>query len=159
MIDTLLSFFELGGPVVFLLFIVAVTLFSLLANRFLFVFTDAKVEHDAALQEIKKLGSFESRNRAIKNMYLHDVKTSLFRNFKLIQILIVICPVLGLLGTVTGMIQVFDVVAVLGTGNARALASGITMATLPTMVGMTVSIIGLLLFALLNNLSQKYTIS
>jgi biopolymer transport protein ExbB len=67
--------------------------------------------------------------------------------------------VLGLLGTVTGMIQVFDVVAVLGTGNARALASGITMATLPTMVGMTVSIIGLLLFALLNNLSQKYTIS
>jgi len=92
-------------------------------------------------------------------MYLHDVKASLFRNFKLIQILIVICPVLGLLGTVTGMIQVFDVVAVLGTGNARALASGITMATLPTMVGMTVSIIGLLLFALLNNLSQKYTIS
>ncbi len=117
------------------------------------------MEHDAALQEIKKLGSFESRNRAIKNMYLHDVKASLFRNFKLIQILIVICPVLGLLGTVTGMIQVFDVVAVLGTGNARALASGITMATLPTMVGMTVSIIGLLLFALLNNLSQKYTIS
>ena len=159
MIDTLLTFFELGGPVVFLLFIVAVTLFSLLANRFLFVFTDAKAEHDAALQEIKKLGSFESRNRAIKNMYLHDVKASLFRNFKLIQILIVICPVLGLLGTVTGMIQVFDVVAVLGTGNARALASGITMATLPTMVGMTVSIIGLLLFALLNNLSQKYTIS
>ena len=75
-----------------------------------------------------------------------------------INILIIICPVLGLLGTVTGMIQVFDVVAVLGTGNARALASGITMATLPTMVGMTISIIGLLIMAYLRNLSIKHRI-
>ena len=56
------------------------------------------------------------------------------------------------------MIQVFDVVAVLGTGNARALASGITMATLPTMVGMTISIIGLLIMAYLRNLSIKQRI-
>jgi biopolymer transport protein ExbB len=56
------------------------------------------------------------------------------------------------------MIQVFDVVAVLGTGNARALASGITMATLPTMVGMTISIIGLLIMAYLRNLSIKHRI-
>jgi len=79
-------------------------------------------------------------------------------NPELINILIIICPVLGLLGTVTGMIQVFDVVAVLGTGNARALASGITMATLPTMVGMTISIIGLLIMAYLRNLSIKHRI-
>ena len=59
---------------------------------------------------------------------------------------------------VEGMIQVFDVVAVLGTGNARALASGITMATLPTMVGMTISIIGLLIMAYLRNLSIKHRI-
>ena len=52
----------------------------------------------------------------------------------------------------------FDVVAVLGTGNARALASGITMATLPTMVGMTISIIGLLIMAYLRNLSIKHRI-
>ena len=79
-------------------------------------------------------------------------------NYYYINILIIICPVLGLLGTVTGMIQVFDVVAVLGTGNARALASGITMATLPTMVGMTISIIGLLIMAYLRNLSIKHRI-
>ena len=69
----------------------------------------------------------------------------------LIQVLIIVCPVLGLLGTVTGMIEVFDVVAVMGTGNARALAAGITKATLPTMVGMTISIMGLLLLSVIKN--------
>ena len=42
--------------------------------------------------------------------------------------------------------------------SARALASGITMATLPTMVGMTISIIGLLIMAYLRNLSIKHRI-
>jgi biopolymer transport protein ExbB len=49
------------------------------------------------------------------------------------------------------MIEVFDVVAVMGTGNARALAAGITKATLPTMVGMTISIMGLLLLSVIKN--------
>ena len=42
-----------------------------------------------------------------------------------------------------------------GTGNARALASGITKATLPTMTGMAISIVGLLTFTVLNSKSQS----
>ena len=57
--------------------------------------------------------------------------------------LIKLCPLLGLLGTVTGMIHVFDVMAVTGTGNARAMASGISLATIPTMAGMVIAIAGL----------------
>ena len=76
------------------------------------------------------------------------------KDFTTIQILITLCPVLGLLGTVTGMIEVFDVVSFFGTGNARALASGITKATLPTMTGMAISIVGLLTFTILNSKSQ-----
>ena len=52
---------------------------------------------------------------------------------------------LGLLGTVTGMIEVFDIMAITGTGNARAMAGGIARATLPTMTGLFVSIVGLFL--------------
>ena len=49
----------------------------------------------------------------------------------------------------------FDVVSFFGTGNARALASGITKATLPTMTGMAISIVGLLTFTILNSKSQS----
>ena len=84
-----------------------------------------------------------------------DFKSIVLKDFGTIQILITICPVLGLLGTVTGMIEVFDVVSFFGTGNARALASGITKATLPTMTGMAISIVGLLTFTVLNSRSQS----
>ena len=45
---------------------------------------------------------------------------------------------LGLLGTVYGMIEVFEVLAVLGTGNPRAMSTGVAKATIPTMAGMTI---------------------
>ena len=57
--------------------------------------------------------------------------------------LISICPLLGLLGTVVGMIHVFDLMAVTGTGDARAMASGVSLATIPTMAGMVVALSGL----------------
>ena len=83
-----------------------------------------------------------------------DFKNLITKDFYIIQTLIALCPVLGLLGTVTGMIEVFDVVSFFGTGNARALASGITKATLPTMTGMAISIVGLLTFTVINSKSQ-----
>jgi biopolymer transport protein ExbB len=60
----------------------------------------------------------------------------------LIRILIAICPLLGLLGTVTGMIAVFDVMTYSGGGSARAMASGVSMATVPTMAGMIAALSG-----------------
>ena len=57
--------------------------------------------------------------------------------------LVATAPLLGLLGTVTGMIAVFDVMALTGTGNARLMASGISMATIPTMAGMVTALSGL----------------
>ena len=54
-----------------------------------------------------------------------------------------IAPLLGLLGTVLGMIAVFDVLALNGTGNPRGMAAGVWQATLPTMAGMVLAIPGL----------------
>ena len=54
--------------------------------------------------------------------------------------MIAICPLLGLLGTVSGMVTVFDVIAVTGNSNARAMSSGIYKATLPTMVGLCLAL-------------------
>ena len=59
-----------------------------------------------------------------------------------IRVLVALCPLLGLLGTVTGMIEVFDVMAVAGSGNAKAMAGGVSKATIPTMAGMVAALSG-----------------
>ena len=49
---------------------------------------------------------------------------------------------LGLLGTVTGMVEVFDVIALSGNSNVRGVAAGVSKATIPTMAGMVVALTG-----------------
>ena len=64
-------------------------------------------------------------------------------NIKLLDGLIGMCPMIGLLGTVYGMIEVFEVLSFLGTGNPRAMSSGVAKATIPTMASMVITIISL----------------
>ena len=52
-------------------------------------------------------------------------------------------PLLGLLGTVTGLIVIFDIMSRIGTGNARLMAGGISLAVIPTMAGMVAALSGL----------------
>ena len=63
----------------------------------------------------------------------------------MIQACVALAPLFGLLGTVTGMIEVFQVMAINGTSNARAMAGGVSRATVPTMAGMVVALSGLFL--------------
>ncbi len=72
-----------------------------------------------------------------------------------IQVLAAVAPLLGLLGTVLGMIQAFDVIAVFGTGNARALAGGISVALITTQTGLLVAIPGLFMGNRLKELARR----
>lgn len=152
-IRTFNNFIDQGGPIVFVLFFISIYLFVLLAAKFKFLFfeiADIQKSFESKVNNIEK-DEFYLLNLSIQKA---DFKSVVLKDFTTIQILITLCPVLGLLGTVTGMIEVFDVVSFFGTGNARALASGITKATLPTMTGMAISIVGLLTFTILNSKSQ-----
>ena len=60
----------------------------------------------------------------------------------MIGTLVTLCPLLGLLGTVTGMIEVFNVMAVTGGGDAKSMAGGVSRATIPTMAGMVAALSG-----------------
>lgn len=73
----------------------------------------------------------------------------------IIAILAAVAPLLGLLGTVGGMIKTFTVISVYGTGNAKALASGISEALITTQTGLVVAIPGLFLASYLNRRSEK----
>ena len=148
------NFLYQGGPVVLILFLISIYLFILIAANFKYLFFDiaqVQAEYKKSLSTIKNDEYLLLNVASLKC----DYKTIINKDFYMIQTLIALCPVLGLLGTVTGMIEVFDVVSFFGTGNARALASGITKATLPTMTGMAISILGLLTFTILNSRSQS----
>lgn len=67
-----------------------------------------------------------------------------------LTVIAAVAPLLGLLGTVTGMISTFDVITEFGTGNPKLLSGGISEALITTELGLVVAIPALLLGNLLN---------
>lgn len=91
----------------------------------------------------------------IREANISRITQMLNKNVALIQSLVVLCPLLGLLGTVTGMIEVFDVMAISGSGNARSMASGVSKATIPTMAGMVGSLSGVFIVTWLQRKTKR----
>lgn len=78
------------------------------------------------------------------------------RSVPTILVLASIAPLLGLLGTVTGMISTFDAISQVGTGNPRPLASGISEALITTQCGLAVAIPGLIVGSYLNRRVERF---
>ncbi|MCV2883138.1 MotA/TolQ/ExbB proton channel family protein [Aestuariibacter sp. AA17] len=78
----------------------------------------------------------------IRDAWISQASDELSARMLLIKTLVAMCPLIGLLGTVTGMITVFETMATQGTGNPRLMAAGISMATIPTMAGMVAALSG-----------------
>jgi biopolymer transport protein ExbB len=138
------EFLRAGGPVVRALLVLAILLWALIFERLIFYRTvmpkllesirttwDSRAEHESWYA--KKL----------KKRYVAEAERKIRGSLPMIRAFVALCPLVGLLGTVTGMIQVFEVMAVLGTGNAREMASGVSAATLPTLAGMVLALSGM----------------
>ena len=152
------SFINQGGYVLIVLFIVALYMWFLISERFYFYkfeITDIVKNRYESFQNSK--GSNDWVNSKFKQMYLADINLLKNKNINKIKGLVALCPLLGLLGTVTGMIEVFDVMAYTGTGNPRAMASGVSKATLPTMTGLVISISGLFAITVVERFIQDKT--
>ena len=138
------DFFERGGPVLYAVLATSFLLWVLIIMRLWFFYIEKKQIHSRLTTDWRARTDRTSRNaRYIRQAWVGRYYLEATRTMPLLGTLIAICPLLGLLGTVTGMIQVFDVLAATGTGNARAMASGIAQATLPTMAGLVVALSGL----------------
>ena len=90
----------------------------------------------------------------IRRMLVSEMELKLNRGLGFIKTIVAVCPMFGLLGTVTGMIEVFDVMAVTGSGNARGMAAGVSKATLPTMAGMVAALSGMIFSIQLDRYSR-----
>lgn len=72
------------------------------------------------------------------------------RALPMLNIMAAVAPLLGLLGTVTGMITTFEVINIYGTGDPRMMSGGISVALVTTMLGLMVAIPIMLMHAFLN---------
>ena len=84
-------------------------------------------------------------DRAALRMSALRVEGDIERYLAIITVLVAVAPLLGLLGTVLGMTETFQVIATFGTGNTRALASGISVALITTQTGLLIAVPGLFL--------------
>ena len=143
--DQIRGFVEMGGPV--LLFIGGLTfiMWVLILERFWYFRTEHKQQVSHAMNAWEARSERSSWNaRQIRQAMISQVTEHMNSTLPLIKTCIAVCPLLGLLGTVTGMISVFDVMALTGSGNVRSMASGVSMATIPTMAGMVAALSGIL---------------
>lgn len=88
----------------------------------------------------KNRGLSREENYEIIQLAEKQVASRLERGLVLLEIVAVISPLLGLLGTVIGMVQVFNVISVIGAGHAQALSGGISQALITTIAGLVVAI-------------------
>lgn len=156
MYQEIIEFMDTGGQVLTVIAAVIFIMWLLIFERFVFVFysyRSVKNHLISVWQGRKEQTSWYAQH--IRLALISRGTTKLNRNLILIQSLVVLCPLLGLLGTVTGMIEVFDVMAISGSGNARSMASGVSRATIPTMAGMVGSLSGVFTITWLRRNAKK----
>ena len=83
------------------------------------------------------------------------VRPSLERFLPFLAITAAAAPLLGLLGTVIGMIKTFQLITIFGTGDAKSLSSGISEALVTTALGLIVAIPTLILHGALSRLAKR----
>lgn len=90
----------------------------------------------------------------VSESILHE-SGQLNRFGSLIIVIATVSPLLGLLGTVTGMITTFDIITEFGTGDPKLLSSGISIALVTTEVGLAVAIPALLFGNVLSGWAER----
>lgn len=131
-------FFAAGGLVLQILIGLGFVLFCLLLSRLWFRFFEFPKLLLACQSESTVMGAYKSINKT---------RQLLAQSMWLIRTTISVCPLLGLMGTVVGMIEIFDTIALNGVNDPQVLASGVARAILPTMAGMVIAISAMFLFA------------
>jgi biopolymer transport protein ExbB len=137
------DFMELGGDVLYGIMLTLFLMWTLILERLWYFYR----VHPKHMRET--IEAWETRAdttswyaKQVREQLISQTNVALKRNVGFIKALIAICPLLGLLGTVTGMVTVFDVMTYSGSGNARAMAAGVSKATIPTMAGMVAALSG-----------------
>ena len=154
--EAIRDFMELGGPVLRWIAITIFLMWVLIIERVVFFRTQIR----GLATNIQNRWEDRSERRSwnahqIREGMISQFSISTNQGIPMIQTLVALCPLMGLMGTVTGMIKVFEVMAVSGSGNVRGMAAGVSQATVPTMAGMVGALSGVLLVTLLSRRAAR----
>ena len=142
-LESIQNFFNAGGPVLYLIAAITFVMWVLMLERAWYYFIRYRQE---AKQLQQKWEARQDRSswyaHAIRNKLVSEAHIKIDHNLSLIKTLIAVCPLFGLLGTVTGMIDVFTILSITGGGDAKSMAGGVSRATIPTMAGMVAALSG-----------------
>lgn len=136
-------FMEMGGNVLWLIAALLFTMWTLIFERVWYFKSGWKRDAGKAIATWE--GRPERRSWSamqIREKLISEARLQINSHLPMIKTMVALCPLLGLLGTVTGMIEVFNIMAVTGGGDAKSMAGGVSRATIPTMAGMVAAISG-----------------
>jgi biopolymer transport protein ExbB len=133
-----------GGPFVIWIFLAGVLMWTLILERYWYFSTLLPTEAQETLDAWAKSDDHTSWSaRQIRKMMISRLNAAMSANMPLMRVLVPLSPLLGLIGTVSGMMEVFDSMALRGSADARTMASGVSHAMICTMTGLAISISGL----------------
>ncbi len=150
------QFVDSGGTVLLVIGVVILMMWTLILERLVYF----RLVYPGVAKQV--MDTWEARAER-QSWEAHQIRRGLLAGAQLssqsflptIKTLVALCPLLGLMGTVTGMIAVFDVMAFSGMGNPRLMASGVSKATVPTMAGMVGALSGLFAIHWLDRTAQR----
>jgi biopolymer transport protein ExbB len=133
-----------GGPFVFMIFLCGFVMWTLVIERIWYFWRILPRQVHETIQ------TWQSRSEhgswcahQIRRAMISRLNNEMSANQLLLRVLVPLSPLLGLIGTVSGMLEVFDSMALRGSADARAMASGVSHAMICTLSGLAVSITGL----------------
>ena len=133
-----------GGPWVVWIFASGVLLWALIVERYwYFAMVLPKLAAQLQADWLARTDRTSWCARQIRTAMISRLNGAMTTGFPVMQVLVPMAPLLGLIGTVTGMLEVFDSMALRGNADARSMASGVSAAMICTMTGLAVSITGL----------------
>ena len=142
-LNAIRDFVETGGQVLVAIGILIFVMWLMILERIFYYSRGHQQAKQLALANWQARSDKSSwRAEQIRQATISRVSIALGGRLPILQAMVALCPLLGLMGTVTGMIEVFDVMAIAGTGNARSMAAGVSKATIPTMAGMVGALSG-----------------
>jgi len=133
-----------GGAFVGWIFLACVLMWMLIFERWWFFKRKLPVLAQSYLQQWQTRRERDSwAAHQVRKGLISRLNVEMSANMPLLKVLIPLCPLLGLIGTVAGMLEVFDSMALLGSADARTMASGVSKAMNCTMTGLAVSVTGM----------------
>ena len=135
---------EAGGVAVEWIFLACLLMWTITIERWFYFRNQLPAEADTMLKQWHQRKDHQSWTaHQIRRSMISRLNVAMNANLGILRVLVPLCPLLGLLGTVTGMLEVFDSMAARGSADARTMASGVSQAMVCTMTGLAVSITGL----------------